>query len=352
MTNPDSSKLLILSTSPHIRAEDSVRSIMLHVIIALVPSLAASVYFFGLNALMLTLISIITCVVTEWVIVVKLMKKHSPVGDLSAVVTGLLFAFNLPPGLPWWMAVLGSVFAIAVVKCAFGGLGNNFINPALAGRAFLMASYPAAMTNFQSTTSGVFNGLRATTLETLKQGIDGVTTATPLQTVKDVCASGMYQPLDFQEALMNLFTGNISGCIGETSAAAIIIGGLYMAYKRVIGFTIPVLYILTVFILFYFFGENASLLSTESLVLPLYHILSGGLMLGAFFMATDMVTSPITRKGQVIFAAGCGILTFVIRKFGGYPEGVSYSILLMNLTVPLIDRYIRPVKYGRVKRDV
>ncbi|MFW5960370.1 MAG: RnfABCDGE type electron transport complex subunit D, partial [Chitinivibrionales bacterium] len=214
------------------------------------------------------------------------------------------------------------------------------------------ASYPAAMTDFQSTTSGAFNGLRATTLETLKQGIDGVTTATPLQTVKDVYAAGMFQPLDFQEALMNLFTGNISGCIGETSAAAIIIGGLYMIYKRVIGFTIPVLYILTVFVLFYFFGGNTSLLSTESLVLPLYHILSGGLMLGAFFMATDMVTSPITIKGQVIFAAGCGILTFVIRKFGGYPEGVSYSILLMNLTVPLIDRYIRPVKYGRVKRDV
>lgn len=323
---------------------------MLCVVIALVPALAASLWFFGTKALLLTIVCIAFCVLTEWVIIKLMFKKPSTIGDFSAVVTGLLIAFNLPPDLPLWMAAVGSVFAIGVGKMAFGGLGNNFINPALAGRAFLMASYPAAMTTFSKTQP--FLKSQIGTINGLTQKIDAISSATPLTAIKDAVLSGNLQPLDFQYALKNLFIGNVGGCIGETSVIALLLGAIFLLYKRIIGFSVPISYIGSVFILFWIFnGTTGDLLATDALIIPTYHVLAGGLMLGAFFMATDMVTCPITTKGRAIFGIGCGILTFCIRKFGGYPEGVSYSILIMNLFVPLIDRYARPKMYGKVKKN-
>ncbi|NLD98336.1 MAG: RnfABCDGE type electron transport complex subunit D [Fibrobacter sp.] len=334
-----SPQLLTLSSSPHIRHPDSVPHIMLWVVIALVPAIIASYIFFGWRAIFLTAVSVLSAIATEWLISTKLMRKPSSIGDFSAVITGILLAFNVSPALPWWMVVLGSVFSIGVAKMAFGGLGCNFINPALAGRAFLMASYPAAMTRFVATTWG------STT------GIDGMTGATPLANFKIAVANGTFQPLDFQDALFNLFIGNVGGCIGETSAVALLLGAIILWYKRIIGFRIPLVYIGIVFILYWLFNDTGALFTSSALVVPFYQILSGGLFLGAIFMATDMVTSPITPKGKIFFAAGCGILTFLIRKFGGYPEGVSYSILIMNLFVPLIERYSRPKIYGEVKKS-
>jgi electron transport complex protein RnfD len=344
MTDEKQTPLLHVSTSPHIRHKESVPSIMLSVAAALVPALAVSIWFFGIKALLLNIVCIVSCLLTEWIIIKLLFKKPSTIGDFSAIVTGLLLAFNLPPDLPLWMAALGSVFAIGVGKMAFGGLGNNFINPALAGRAFLMASYPAAMTTFSETRMGIINGL--------SQKIDAISSATPLTAIKDAVIAGDFQPLDFQHALRNLFIGNVGGCIGETSVIALLIGAIFLLYKRIIGFSVPVTYIGTVFILFWVFnGATTDLLASDALIIPAYHVLAGGLILGAFFMATDMVTCPITTRGRAIFGIGCGILTFCIRKFGGYPEGVSYSILIMNLFTPLIDRYVRPKMYGKVKKN-
>jgi len=325
-----------LSASPHVRHTESVKHIMLWVIIALVPSLFAGVFFFGLNALFLTAVAVTTAVVTEWV-VAKMLRKPNTTGDLSAVVTGMLLAFNVSSELPWWMMVIGSVFAIGVAKIPFGGLGFNFINPALAGRAFLMASYPAAMTHFGPTRFGSLSG------------IDAISSATPLANFKAEVIAGSFQALDFQEALGNLFVGNVGGCLGETSALALLIGGVFLLYKRIIPLRIPLFYIGTVFILNWIFNGSGAFFTSGAIIVPVYQILAGGLFLGAFFMATDMVTSPITSKGKIVFAIGCGVLTFVIRKFGGYPEGVSYSILIMNLFVPVIERYTRPRIYGEVK---
>jgi electron transport complex protein RnfD len=236
------------------------------------------------------------------------------------------------------MVAIGSVFAVGVAKMAFGGLGSNFINPALAGRAFLMASYPSAMTRFAPTTFGSISG------------IDALSSATPLAHFKTAMAEGSFQALDFQEALKELFLGNVGGCLGETSALALLIGGVLLLYKRIIKLRIPLFYIGTVFLLSWLFNGTGDFFTSGAIIVPFYQILAGGLFLGAFFMATDMVTTPITPRGKMIFAIGCGLLTFVIRKFGGYPEGVSYSILIMNLFVPLIERYTRPGIYGEVKR--
>jgi len=338
MPNDPTTKELFVSTSPHIRQQDSVPKIMLWVVGALVPAFAASIFFFGWSALMLTAVGVSTAVATEWLIVRFLIKKPSTIGDFSAIVTGILLAFNLPPTTPWWMVAIGSAFAIGVAKFAFGGLGSNFINPALAGRAFLLASYPAAMTNFVPTRLGSI------------AGFDGVTGATPLAFFKDAVANGTLQSLNLKEALMPLLLGNVGGCIGETSVVALLLGALFLFYKRIIGLGIPLTYIGTVFLLYWLFNGTGNHFSMDALVVPVYQILGGGLMLGALFMATDMVTSPVTPKGQLYFGLGCGVLTFIIRKFGGYPEGVSYSILLMNLVVPHIDRYTRPKIYGEVQK--
>ena len=305
----------VLSSSPHVRSAETTGTIMRDVIIALLPATVLGVVFFGLSALWVVLVSVAAAVATE-AILQLLMKKKVTISDGSAAVTGLLLALNLPPSVPLYIPLVGSVFAIALVKQCFGGLGSNFINPALAARAFLMVSWPTQMT-------------------TWTMPVDAVSTATPLAALK-VAGAGAPSPY------LDMFLGNVGGCIGETSAIALIIGGLYLIVRRVIDPRIPFVYIATV-ALFTWVAGPEGLFTGDAL----YHILAGGLMLGAFFMATDYTTSPMSGKGKVIFALGCGVLTSVIRLWGGYPEGVSYSILLMNLVVPLIDRAFKPRMFGR-----
>lgn len=309
----------VVSGTPHVRSKESIQSIMRDVIIALVPATAAGIYYFGMNALLLVIASIVSCVVFE-ALYQKAAKKPVTVSDLSAVVTGLLLAMNLPAAAPIWVPVVGGAFAMIFAKQMFGGLGQNFINPALAGRAFLLASYPTEMTTWS-----VPNGL---------QVADAATYATPLAQLKN----GV---LDAN--IMDLFIGRCGGTIGETCAIALIIGGIYLLYKHVISWKIPVVYIATVFILFAVIGR-------QGVRLPVHEILSGGVMLGGIFMATDYASSPVTPKGQIIFAFGAGLLTYLIRTFGGYPEGVSYSILIMNCAVPLIERFTEPTIFGALPK--
>lgn len=309
----------VVSGTPHVRSKESIQSIMRDVIIALVPASVMGIYYFGLRALMLMVAAIVSAVFFEW-LYQKLMKKPITISDLSAVVTGLLLAMNLPAAAPVWVAIVGSAFAIIFAKQLFGGLGQNFINPALAGRAFLLASYPTEMTSW--TSSGNF-------------GVDAVAVATPLAQLK----GGVMPDASFTDVLV----GNIGGCLGETCAIALIIGGVYLIAKHVINWKVPVIYIATVFIL-------TALIGRKGLRVPVYEIFAGGLMLGAFFMATDYASSPVTSRGQIIFALGCGLLTTLIRIFGGYPEGVSYSILIMNLTVPLIERVTEPTIFGALPK--
>jgi len=317
-----------VSSSPHIRAKVTTASIMMDVAIALLPALVSGVFYFGFRAAYLTLLSIIFCVGFEY-LWQKLTKREVTITDGTAVVTGMLLAFNLPIGAPWWLLLVGSFFAIVIVKQFFGGVGNNFMNPALAGRAFLLASWPVLMTSWipPFTSSG--------------NALDVVSTATPLAVLKDE-AAGTLPPLT------DMFLGNVCGCIGETSALALLLGGLYLVLKRVISVRIPLSFVATLATLVFVF-PNSSLSRLDSV---LYNVLGGGLMLAAIFMATDYVTSPITKKGQVIMGVGCGILTFVIRRFGGYPEGVTYSILLMNVATPLIDRWTKPRVFGTAKKGV
>ena len=309
---------LTLSSSPHIQTNENVTTVMRDVIIALLPATIAAIYYFRFGAIINILVAVLGAVAAEYLIQ-KLMKKPITIKDYSAAVTGLLLAFNVPSTLPWWMTLIGSVFAIAVVKQLFGGLGHNFINPALAARAVLLASWPVEMTSWVTT------------------GADAVATATPLAVIKGVEAGAT------SASMFDLLIGNVGGCIGETSAILLIIGGIYLIYRGVITYVIPTYYIGTVAVLtFIFSGFNISMIS--------YNILAGGLILGAFFMATDYTTSPVSKKGQIIYAIGCGLLTAVIRYYGGYPEGVSYSILLMNVATPLIDKYISPRVFGEVAK--
>lgn len=306
----------VVSATPHVRSKDSIQGIMRDVIIALTPATVMGIVYFGINALLIVAISIASAVFFEF-LYQKLTKQRVTIDDLSAVVTGLLLALNMPSEAPLWMPIVGSAFAIIIAKQLFGGLGQNFINPALAGRAFLLASYPTAMTTWT---------------------VDGVTTATPLALLK----TGTFEPssADFISAL----TGHIGGCIGETCAIALVLGGIYLLVKRVITWRIPVVYIATVLVLTGLIGRNG-------IRVPHYEILVGGLLLGAFFMATDYTTSPMTAKGQFIMAFGCGLLTSLIRIYGGYPEGVSYSILIMNLCVPLIDRFAKAKIFGAKPKE-
>ena len=310
-------KGFLASSSPHIRSGASTPGIMRDVVIALMPALAAGIYFFGLKALLVIVVTVIACVGAEYVSNI-LMKKRQTIGDYSAAVTGLLLAFNLPPSIPLWIAAVGGVFAIIIVKQLFGGLGHNFMNPALAARAFLLASWPVQMTLWTSP-------------------IDGVASATPLALIK----KGGEAVEGVLPSYMSLFSGNVAGSIGETSVIALLIGAAYLLYKRVIIPLIPLGFIATVALMTWILGGE-SLFTGD----VLYHILSGGLMLGAFFMATDYTTTPSTLKGMLIFGIGCGLLTSIIRLYGGYPEGVSYSILLMNVAAPLIERYTRPKTFG------
>jgi len=338
--------LYIVSSSPHTHSGASVERIMWDVVIALMPALLAAVWFFRLDALRLVAVCVAACVLTEWGCR-KLMKRANSLSDWSAVVTGLLLAFNLPPSLPTWMAVAGSVFAIAIAKQVFGGLGYNPFNPALMGRAFMLISFTGAMTTWSRSPWAdklTIPGADAMTAAT----VEAITSATPLDLLKKSLQQGLHVP-DFEwSALESLFTGNVNGCIGETSALAILIGAGYLFWRKVITWHIPVAYLLSVFV----YAVILQYTSEAGRAIPaMAHVLTGGLFLGAFFMATDMVTTPVTRLGMLIFGVGCGVLTMIIRtsKTGSYPEGVSFAILIMNAFTPLINRVTRGRVFGAKK---
>lgn len=318
------------SSSPHIRANEDVRSIMLDVVLAMVPALLAAIYFFGMRALTVTAVSVIACVVFEY-LYCKIMKKPQTIGDLSAVVTGMLLAFTCPVSIPYWTLIIGDAFAIIIVKQLYGGLGKNFMNPALGARAF-MFSWAGTMGTW------VANGSHMTIGPSTPEAIDGITAATPL--------SFLHQGLmPDGTSLMNCFMGQVGGSLGEVSALMLIIGGIYLCWRKVISLHIPLAFILTVAVLTFLFPQGGQ----DGMTWMLYNVLSGGVMLGAIFMATDYASSPITHKGQIIFGIGCGLITVFIRYFGTYSEGVCFAILVMNCTVWLIDRYVKPVRFGFVK---
>ena len=322
---------LIVSSSPHVRTNKDTSYIMKQVVIALLPATLAALFFFRLSALNVLFFCVTGSVGAEF-LCQKISKQESTIGDFSAVVTGLLLAFNVPASLPWWMCLLGAAFAIIVVKMVFGGIGNNFVNPALAARAFLLASFPVAMTLWTRTgVNWVSSG-----------NIDAYTTATPLSFLK-AGSNGVSSLADSGISISNMLIGNIGGCIGETSAVLIILGGLYLMYKGIINYVIPTFYICTVAILMFILGGF-------NFTFVIYELLAGGLMLGAFFMLTDYTTSPMTKKGQIIYAVLAGLITTVIRLYGGYPEGVSYSILLVNIMTPLIDKYTKTKVFGEVSK--
>jgi len=326
--------MYVVSSSPHAHEGSSVRRIMLDVIVALMPALAAAVYLHGWDAVRLTSACVLGCVVVE-ALSRRLMGRDLGIDDLSAVVTGLLLAFNLPPALPTWMAVVGCVFAIGVAKQIFGGIGYNPFNPALVGRVALLISFPLAMTRWSA-----WRILSPV-------GVDAVTNATPLGLLKTSLATSGSMPYLFDgNTALQFFVGNTNGCLGETSTLALLIGAAYLLRRRCISWHTPVFYMGTVVVfaaVLWGFDRDANLL-------PHFHLLAGGMMLGALFMATDMVTSPVTRKGQAVFGIGCGVLTMVIRKWGGYPEGVSFAILLMNAMTPLINQATKPRIFGTGKK--
>ena len=310
-------KKLTVSASPHVRSAQTVSGIMLNVIIALIPALAASVWLFGLRVLLVCAVTVSVSVLSEY-IARKVMKRHNTIGDLSAVVTGLILAFNLPVSIPLWMAAIGSVIAIVVAKQFFGGIGQNFVNPAIAGRIILMVSFPTAMTTW--TAPFAYKSTQGT-----------ITTATPLAAEESELPS-----------LLEMFLGMRGGSLGETCAAALIIGGLYLIIRKIISPSIPLSFIGTVAVIMLIAGKG-------DLSFVAYQLLSGGLMLGAFFMATDYATSPINFKGRIIFGIGCGIITSMIRLFGSLPEGVSFAIILMNILVPHIENLTTPKPFGTAK---
>lgn len=321
------STLLQVSVSPHLRDKDSSQSIMRDVLIALLPAVIASYFIFGPRAIVLTLVTVVSAVFFEW-LARKLMKRESTIRDLSAAVTGLLLALNLPVTFPLWMAVVGSAIAIIVSKQVFGGIGKNFTNPALTARVILLSAFPAAMTKFQVLGHIVGQGA--------DKAYDLVSQATPLTAVKE----GSPLALSYWAN----FLGQKNGCIGEVSILALMIGVVYLFARRIIRPWIPLSYIVTTLVFVTLCGRD-----------PLFHLLSGGLILGAFFMATDYVTSPYTTKGQIIFGIGCGLMTGLIRIFGGMAEGVSFSILFMNILTPLINQqtigYPRKVKKAKAAKE-
>lgn len=321
---------LLTSPAPHVRTTDSTASVMVDVLIALSPAVVAATYFFGLQAFILSIVGMLSAELIEFFIMRFLRKDKSFIPNGSAAVTGLLLALNVSVATPWWVLLIGVLFAIAVVKHAFGGLGQNIFNPALAARVFLLVSFPTAMTTWYPPLGKFFGTY-----------MDVQTTATPLAVLKLEGFSSAMQKFTYTDLLF----GNIGGCIGETSALLLIIGFLYLVFRGRIKLVIPITYLGTVLV----FSSIMYLVNPERFGTPLFHLLAGGMMLGALFMATDMVTTPMTPKGQAIFGVGCGLITMLIRYFGGYPEGVSLSILLMNAFVPIIDRYTQPTIFGRRK---
>lgn len=323
---------LIVSASPHLRSEETTTGLMANVIVALTPCVVASAIIFGLRALLVTAVSVVACVAFEW-LYCKLLKKANPISDLSAVVTGIILAMNVPVGMPIGELLIGDFVAIIVVKQLFGGIGKNFVNPALAGRAALVASYAGTMSGAWADPQAGWVPLAGTA--------DVVTAATPLAYMK----TGDMAGLTSQYSVTDMFLGNIGGSLGEISALLLIVGGAYLIWRKVISWQTPAAYIATVAVLTFLFPKGGA----DNLQFMLYSIFGGGLMLGAFFMATDYTTSPVTKTGQLIFGLGCGLLTVFIRYFGSYPEGVCYSIMIMNLVVALIDKAVKPSRFGVVK---
>ena len=311
------SNKLIVSPSPHIRDNATTSTIMRDVLIGLAPAMIAAVVIFGFRALLMTAVCVAACIIFEYG-TERILGRENTISDLSAVVTGVILSFNLPVQLPLWMAVVGCFFAIVIVKQLFGGIGNNFANPAIAARIFLLLSFSQPMTTWLQVEGG--------------RAVQGVYGATPLALISAGDTANL-------PSVMEMLLGTRGGCMGETCAIALILGGVYMIWKKVITPTIPLAFIGGVFVLSLLFGVN-----------PVYELMGGGLMLGAFFMATDYTTSPITEKGKIIFGLGCALITMVIRVFGSYPEGVSYSILLMNIITPHINRMVRNKAFGGVQQ--
>ncbi|MDR3119509.1 MAG: RnfABCDGE type electron transport complex subunit D [Mediterranea sp.] len=327
-------KKLIVSLSPHIHSGDSIQKNMYGVLVALIPAFVASLAFYGLGALVVTATAVVACVLFEWAIANYLLKKNTnSICDGSAVITGVLLAFNLPSNLPVWIIILGALFAIGVGKMSFGGLGNNPFNPALAGRVFLLLSFPVQMTAWP-------------VVGRLGSYVDVETAATPLAIMKGVINGTPGVSLDQLPDSMALFLGNNGGCLGEISALALLIGLVYMLWKKIITWHIPVSILAAVFV----FSGIMHLVDPKVYVSPVVQLLSGGLLLGAVFMATDYVTSPMSKKGMLIYGVAIGLLTMIIRMFGAYPEGMSFAILIMNAFTPLINMYCKPKRFGEVAK--
>lgn len=326
------SKILTVSPSPHVHSGESVNKIMYRVILAMMPAFAWAIFAFGIDALRVTLIAIAACITFEYVIQKYLLKIVPSVTDGSAIITGILLAFNVPANLPWWIIIIGALVAIGIGKLSFGGIGNNIFNPALVGRVFLLISFPVHMTSWP----------------VIKQaGVDAITSATPLGLIKESIKNGqpISESLGNLPGTMDLLLGNMGGSLGEVSALLLILGGIYMLFRKVITWQTPVAVLGSIAI----FSGILWLINPEMYMNPVFHLLSGGAMLGAIFMATDMVTSPMTGKGQIIYGFGIGIITISIRTWGAYPEGISFAILLMNAVTPLINTYVKPKRFGGIK---
>lgn len=325
-------KQLYLSSSPHIHSGETTTGVMRAVLYSLLPACGVAVYFFGPSALSVLLIATLGCLASE-AVCQRLMGQPVTLGDGSAAITGVLLALNLPPSSPWWLTLLGAVIAIAIGKQVYGGLGSNPFNPALVARVVLLISFPVQMTTWSAPAP-------------LGSGLDLVTTATPLGEWKNAVMLTGQLPAEMQGSMANYFLGNMPGCIGEVSALALLLGAAYLFYRRILTWHIPTAFVGTVILLSGLFW----LINPAKYPDPVFHLLTGGLILGAFYMATDMVTTPVSTSGMLLFGAGCGFLTVLIRLFGGYPEGVSFAILLMNAATPLIDRYARPRTFGMVRQ--
>jgi len=323
---------LVISPAPHAHSKDNTQRLMLDVIIALMPAYLMSVYFFGLGALTTAAVAVVSCVLLEYGIQRWLMKKKSTVTDLSAVLTGLLLAMNLPSSIPWWIVVIGAVVAIGVAKMSFGGLGYNLFNPALVGRVFLLISFPVQMTHWPPPTGWAAN-------------VDAVSGATPLAIIREGLAKGesIQQIMSIHDmSYWHMLFGEMGGSAGEVSAMALLLGFAYLLFRRVIRPHIPLAIFAGILVL----GGILWLADPKHYVDPLFHLLTGGVLLGAIYMATDYVTSPMNPRGMIIYGVGIGLITVLIREFGAYPEGISFAILMMNALVPLLNKYIKPKRYG------
>jgi electron transport complex protein RnfD len=325
-------KKIIVASSPHFQSDQTVEKLMYGVILALMPAFVVSIYFFGLPALFLTVVSIISCAAFEFVIAKYILKQAPTIKDGSAILTGILIAFNVPSNLPVWMLLLGCLMAIGIGKMTFGGLGNNLFNPALVGRVFLLISFPVQMTTWPLP------------MGFATKYLDAATGPTALGIVKEGLRNGsnISQLMDQVPSHMEMFLGKMGGSMGEVAAGALLLGFIYLLFKKIISWHIPISILFTITV----FTGILWLTNPHYNADPIFHLLTGGVMLGAIFMATDYVTSPMSKVGMIIYGVGIGILTVIIRRFGAYPEGVSFAILIMNAFVPLINRYVKPKRFG------